>query len=139
MDPYGPAQVVVPKCTATSSAQKPVHLRGDHFTAVPHLKKYTDTGHIKVERVVAVHDCGRPINPLALDSQISGGVIQGISYTLFEDRILNQRTGRMVNPNVEKSKIAGAMERDDQRRRHRWDGPWPRGAIPAASKSFSRR
>ena len=70
----------------------------------------TETGHIKVERVVAVHDCGRPINPLALESQINGGVIQGISYTLFEDRLLNERTGRMVNPNLEQYKIAGSME-----------------------------
>lgn len=70
----------------------------------------TETGRVQVERVVAVHDCGRPINPLALESQINGGVIQGISYALFEDRILNQRTGRMINPNLEQYKIAGALE-----------------------------
>jgi xanthine dehydrogenase YagR molybdenum-binding subunit len=70
----------------------------------------TETGHIKVEHVVAVHDCGRPINPLALESQINGGVIQGISYALYEDRILNKRTGRMINANLEQYKIAGAME-----------------------------
>ena len=70
----------------------------------------TETGHIKVERVVAVHDCGRPINPLALESQINGGVLQGISYALYEDRILDRRTGRMVNANLEQYKIAGAME-----------------------------
>ena len=70
----------------------------------------TETGVIKVEHVVAVHDCGRPINPLALESQINGGVLQGISFALFEDRILDQRTGRMVNPNLEQYKIAGALE-----------------------------
>ncbi len=70
----------------------------------------TETGVIKVERVVAVHDCGRPINPLALESQINGGIIQGISYALYEDRILDHQTGFMVNPNLEQYKIAGAME-----------------------------
>jgi xanthine dehydrogenase YagR molybdenum-binding subunit len=70
----------------------------------------TETGHVKVDHVVAVHDCGRPINPLALESQINGGVIQGISYALYEDRILNKRTGRMINANLEQYKIAGAME-----------------------------
>lgn len=64
----------------------------------------TETGVIKVERVVAVHDCGRPINPLALESQINGGVLQGISYALYEDRTLDQHTGRMVNPNLEQYK-----------------------------------
>ncbi|MBC8106170.1 MAG: xanthine dehydrogenase family protein molybdopterin-binding subunit, partial [Anaerolineae bacterium] len=70
----------------------------------------TRTGVIKVDRVVAVHDCGRPINPLALDSQINGGVIQGLSYALYEDRILDRNTGIMVNGNLEQYKIAGSRE-----------------------------
>jgi xanthine dehydrogenase YagR molybdenum-binding subunit len=70
----------------------------------------TETGIIKVERVVAVHDCGRPINPLAIESQINGGVLQGLSYALYEDRILDRHTGRMVNANFEQYKIAGARE-----------------------------
>jgi xanthine dehydrogenase YagR molybdenum-binding subunit len=45
-----------------------------------------------------------------LESQINGGVIQGISYALLEQRILNGRTGRMVNPNLEQYKIAGVYE-----------------------------
>jgi xanthine dehydrogenase YagR molybdenum-binding subunit len=70
----------------------------------------TETGVIKVERVVAVHDCGRPVNPLALESQINGGVIQGISYALYENRLLDRNTGLMVNPNLEQYKIAGSRE-----------------------------
>ena len=70
----------------------------------------TETGKVHVERVVAVHDCGRPINPLALESQINGGVIQGVSYALLENRILNGKTGRMVNANLEQYKIAGVRE-----------------------------
>lgn len=69
-----------------------------------------ETGVVKVERVVAVHDCGRPINPLAIESQINGGILQGISYALYEDRRLDRATGRMVNPNLEQYKILGAME-----------------------------
>lgn len=69
-----------------------------------------ETGIIKVERVVAVHDCGRPLNPLALESQINGGVLQGISYALYEDRRLDPKTGRMLNANLEQYKIAGARE-----------------------------
>ena len=47
-----------------------------------------ETGVVKVERIVAVHDCGRPINPKLVESQIYGGVIQGDSYALYEERHL---------------------------------------------------
>ena len=70
----------------------------------------TETGVIRVERVVAVHDCGRPMNPLHIESQVQGGVLMGISYALFENRILDQHTGRMVNPNLEQYKMLGSRE-----------------------------
>jgi len=70
----------------------------------------TETGIVRVERVVAVQDCGRPINPLQTESQVHGGVLMGLSYALFEDRILDHATGRMVNPNLEQYKLAGPRE-----------------------------
>lgn len=70
----------------------------------------TETGIVKVERVVAVHDCGRPMNILQLESQVNGGVLQGISYALYENRRLDRNTGVMVNPNLEQYKILGAKE-----------------------------
>jgi xanthine dehydrogenase YagR molybdenum-binding subunit len=70
----------------------------------------TETGVVRVERVVAVQDCGRPMNPLLIESQVQGGVLMGMSYALFEERILDQRTGRMVNPNLEQYKLAGPRE-----------------------------
>ena len=53
----------------------------------------TESGVVRVERVVAVHDCGRPINPLLLESQIHGGILMGLSYALFEERVVDQGTG----------------------------------------------
>lgn len=70
----------------------------------------TETGKVRVERVVAVHDCGIVVNALTTESQIQGGVIQGLSYALFEDRILDRQTGRMVNPNTEQYKMAGSLD-----------------------------
>jgi xanthine dehydrogenase YagR molybdenum-binding subunit len=70
----------------------------------------TETGVVQVKRVVAVHDCGKPMNRLAIDNQIKGGIIQGISYALFEDRMLDRNTGLMVNPNLEQYKIAGSFD-----------------------------
>jgi len=70
----------------------------------------TETGKVRVERVVAVQDCGRPMNPRQIESQVHGGVLMGLSYALYENRILDQHTGRMVNPNLEEYKVAGPRE-----------------------------
>jgi xanthine dehydrogenase YagR molybdenum-binding subunit len=70
----------------------------------------TETGIVRVERVVAVQDCGRPMNPLLIESQVHGGVLMGLSYALFENRILDDHTGRMLNPNLEDYKLVGPLE-----------------------------
>ena len=70
----------------------------------------TETGIIRVERVLAVQDCGRPMNPRQIESQVHGGILMGLSYALFEDRIMDRHTGRMVNPDLEQYKIAGPYE-----------------------------
>ncbi|HWO19115.1 MAG TPA: molybdopterin-dependent oxidoreductase [Kofleriaceae bacterium] len=70
----------------------------------------TETGVIRVLRVVAVHECGRLINPLAIQSQINGGILHGISWALFEDRRLDGKTGRVLNANMDQYKILGARD-----------------------------
>lgn len=70
----------------------------------------TETGQVRVLRVVAVHDCGLPLNRLTTESQITGGVIQGIGYALFENRVLDRNTGLMVNPNLDEYKIPGSHD-----------------------------
>ena len=70
----------------------------------------TETGVVKVERIVAVHDCGRPINPKLIESQIYGGVIQGVSYALYEERHLDPATGVQLNANIDQYKIVGSRE-----------------------------
>jgi xanthine dehydrogenase YagR molybdenum-binding subunit len=70
----------------------------------------TETGIVRVERVVAVHDCGRPINPLQIESQVHGGILMGISYALYERRVLDRKTGHMLNANLEQYKIGRSRE-----------------------------
>lgn len=70
----------------------------------------TETGIVKVDRVLAVADCGRPINPKLVESQVNGGVIQGLSYALYEERHLDQRSGLQLNAGVDTYKIAGSRE-----------------------------
>jgi CO/xanthine dehydrogenase Mo-binding subunit len=70
----------------------------------------TETGRVHLEKVVGVHDCGRPINPTGVISQIHGGILQGISYALFEQRVMDRQKGYMLNANLESYKIVGARE-----------------------------
>jgi CO/xanthine dehydrogenase Mo-binding subunit len=64
-----------------------------------------ESGNVRVIKVVAVHDCGFPMNALTAESQVIGGMIQGVSWALFENRILDRNVGTMVNPNLESYKI----------------------------------
>lgn len=52
-----------------------------------HLEIDTDTGFIKMLGQWAVDDCGRVINPLLVDEQVRGGIVQGIGAVLFEECI----------------------------------------------------
>jgi CO/xanthine dehydrogenase Mo-binding subunit len=65
----------------------------------------TGTGVVTVERVVAVHDVGRIVNPLAASSQVEGGVIQGIGYALSEELVLDPTTGMPVNGHFDDYKV----------------------------------
>ena len=63
------------------------------------------TGVVVVERVVAVHDVGRIVNPLAASSQAEGGVIQGIGYALTEELVVDATTGLPVNGHLDDYKV----------------------------------
>ena len=64
-----------------------------------------ETGEIRVERVAAIHDVGRVINPLGASSQVEGGIIQGIGHTLSEDRLLDPASGVTLNPTFDTYKL----------------------------------
>jgi xanthine dehydrogenase YagR molybdenum-binding subunit len=64
-----------------------------------------ETGEIRVERVAAIHDVGRVINPLGASSQVEGGIIQGIGHTLSEDRLLDHESGAVLTPTLDAYKL----------------------------------
>ncbi len=80
---------------------------GAHFVEV---EVDTETGQIKVLKVVAAHDSGQIINTKTAESQVIGGVTQGVSTALFEQRIVDATTGTLVNPNWRDYKIATSMD-----------------------------
>ena len=65
----------------------------------------TLTGAITVERVWAVHDVGRIINPMGAMSQVTGGVLQAIGFALTEERVVDPTTGTVVNAGLEDYKV----------------------------------
>ena len=67
------------------------------------------TGEIEVERVTVVQDVGKAINPIAVEGQIEGAVMQGIGYALTEELITNKE-GRVISDCFEKYMIPTSMD-----------------------------
>ena len=55
-----------------------------------------DTAEIRILRYAVVHDCGRIINPMLVDEQLRGGVVQGIGAALFEECLYSPE-GQLLN------------------------------------------
>ncbi|MGA1185602.1 MAG: xanthine dehydrogenase family protein molybdopterin-binding subunit, partial [Ilumatobacteraceae bacterium] len=47
----------------------------------------TETGQVDVLKYVAVDDCGNQVNPLIVDGQVHGGVVQGLAQALYEEAV----------------------------------------------------
>jgi CO/xanthine dehydrogenase Mo-binding subunit len=60
-----------------------------------------ETGEVWVDRIAAIHDVGRVINPLGASSQIEGGIIQGVGHTLSEERLHDPRTGEILTTSLD--------------------------------------
>ena len=73
----------------------------------------TETGVVSINRYTAVQDCGMIINPRLAESQVYGAVIMGISTALFEERIMDEQTGHVLNPDMEFYKLAGIADIGD--------------------------
>jgi len=68
----------------------------------------TETGEVKVIDFVAAHDCGRPLNPLAVEGQVDQQVSHGVGMTLFEDNM--RENGRILNPTFLDYKMSRAPD-----------------------------
>jgi carbon-monoxide dehydrogenase large subunit len=71
-----------------------------------------DTGFVKLLRHWVVEDCGRVINPLLVDEQIRGGVVQGLGAALLEE-CLYDRAGQLLNGNLADYLVPMAAELPD--------------------------
>lgn len=67
------------------------------------------TGHIDVERLLMVVDCGRVINPITAAGQVEGGMAQALGFALTEEMLFDP-DGQPLNPNLTKYRIPRAVE-----------------------------
>ena len=69
-----------------------------------------ETGVTRVKKIVSVQDCGMIVDKLTAESQMYGGIIMGLGFALYENRILDRNTARMVNPNMEWYLVPGISD-----------------------------
>ena len=50
----------------------------------------TETGQVDLVDYIAVDDCGNQINPLIVEGQVHGGIVQGIAQALFEEAVYDE-------------------------------------------------
>lgn len=77
-------------------------------TQVAEVTVDTETGLVTVDRITAVHDVGKVINPLLIQGQVHGGVALGLGYCLSEE--LQVHEGRVLNPNFADYKMMTAPQ-----------------------------
>jgi xanthine dehydrogenase YagR molybdenum-binding subunit len=72
-----------------------------------------ETGRVKMNRFVAVQDCGLVINPKTAESQVFGAAIMSVCAALIEERVMDQQVGRVLNADMEFYKLAGIADIGD--------------------------
>ena len=67
-----------------------------------------ETGRVRVEKIVAAHDCGRALNPLAVEGQIIGSVYMGFGQAMQEEMVWQE--GRLMNPSLLEYRLPTTLE-----------------------------
>jgi len=77
-----------------------------------HVEVDVETGLVKLLKHWVVEDCGRIINPLLVDEQIRGGVVQGLGAALFEECLYDE-AGQLTNGSLAEYLVPMACEMPD--------------------------
>ncbi len=97
-----------PESTFDENGQGDAYAVYSYATHVAEVEVDTETGQVSVVRVTAVHDVGRVLNPVTLEGQIEGGVLQGIGMALYEQ--MKTEGGAVVTPDFSTYIIPTAMD-----------------------------
>lgn len=77
-----------------------------------HVEVDVETGFVKLLKHWVVEDCGRVINPLLVDEQMRGGVVQGLGAAFFEECLYSE-TGQLINGSLADYLVPMAVEMPD--------------------------
>jgi xanthine dehydrogenase YagR molybdenum-binding subunit len=83
---------------------------GAHGASFAEVEVDVETGHIRVIKMCHVQDGGLPLNRLAMESQINGGMIQSMGMALYEARVMDADLGVMLNSAFNDYKLPGCLE-----------------------------
>ncbi|KQM18247.1 xanthine dehydrogenase family protein molybdopterin-binding subunit [Novosphingobium sp. Leaf2] len=90
--------------TATKAGSAPLELM--HWSMHSYSAVFCEvrvnavTGETRVSRVLGAFDCGRILNPKTATSQFRGGIIMGLGMALMEETMVDDRSGRIMNPSL---------------------------------------
>ena len=83
---------------------------GIHGVSFAEVEVDVETGHVRPIKMVHVQDGGLPLNRLALESQINGGMLQSLGMALWEGRVMDADLGIQLNPGFGDYKLPGSLE-----------------------------
>ena len=67
-----------------------------------------ETGHVRVDKITAAHDCGKALNPLAVEGQVIGSVYMGFGQAMQEEMVWSD--ARLMNPSLLEYRIPTTLE-----------------------------
>ena len=135
---YKPDYKAAPHDTGHSDNITPYWMIGG---AAVEVEVDTETGHVRVMRMVNVIDCGTPINPRIVETQISGASIMQLGFTMFEKMHLDG--GQVTNASLADYKIPGITDVpptmiNETVRNYQQNGPFgAKGAAESATLALS--
>lgn len=77
-------------------------------TGAAKVKVDDETGQVDISDFIFAHDCGRPLNPLAVEGQVEGSVQMGLGYALYEEMVMDE--GTVKNPGFRDYKFPTALD-----------------------------
>jgi xanthine dehydrogenase molybdenum-binding subunit len=100
---------VVEQITGTCSFQ-PSTSPPSYQAAFSEVEVDTETGQVKVLKMVLVNDSGVAVNPMTVEGQLEGGAVQGLGYSLWEEPVMDVSTGRLLTDDFDTYKIPTSLD-----------------------------
>jgi CO/xanthine dehydrogenase Mo-binding subunit len=94
----------------------------------------TETGHVRIARLITAVDCGRPVNPKIVETQISGASLMQLGFTMFEKMHLD--AGQVTNASLADYKFPASSTCRRSWRTSRW--PRTNRTVRSAPRAWAR-